>query len=64
MESELQKNLLALFHYSLKNGAILLLGTAESASTQNNLFLQVDAKLRIYRRTNAPMVIDVIDFPK
>ncbi len=64
MEGELQKNLLALFHYSLKQDGIMILGSAETAGTHNTLFMPVDPKLRMYRRTSTPTLIDLIDFPR
>ncbi|MEO8945273.1 MAG: chemotaxis protein CheB, partial [Gemmatimonadaceae bacterium] len=41
---------LAVFHYALKPGGILVLGTSESTSTVPVLFTQVDKKHRIYTR--------------
>jgi len=46
----LQKKLVPLFHYSLKPGGILFLGSAESIGGFGELFSPCDAKARIYRR--------------
>jgi two-component system CheB/CheR fusion protein len=46
----LQKKLLPLFHYSLKPGGILFLGSAESIGGFGELFSPCDAKARIYCR--------------
>lgn len=43
--------LLAVFHYALKQGGILLLGTSESTGTAPTLFTHIDKKHRIYSRT-------------
>ncbi|MDP4193089.1 MAG: chemotaxis protein CheB, partial [Bacteroidota bacterium] len=50
LESELQKRLISLFHYSLNPGGILVLGSSESNGDNRILFNSIDAKLRIYRR--------------
>ncbi|MDB6126299.1 MAG: cheBR, partial [Verrucomicrobia bacterium] len=47
---ELQKKLLPLFHYSLKPGGILLLGSAESVGTLTEHFAIIDHKARLFRR--------------
>ena len=55
----LQKKLLPLFHYSLKPGGILFLGSAESIGGFGELFSPCDAKARIYRRE--PIVTKPLD---
>ncbi len=50
MDSELQKKLIPLFHYTLKPGGILFLGTSESIGEFNDLFSAVDGKLKLYQR--------------
>ncbi len=61
---ELQKKLIPLFHYTLKPGGTLFLGTAETIGSYGELFRTVDSRWKIYRRreTSAP-VIDRIDIP-
>jgi len=60
---DLQQKLLPLFHYSLKPGGILCLGSAESIGHFTDLFTPLDSKARIYRRQPmVPKVLD-IDFP-
>jgi two-component system CheB/CheR fusion protein len=51
MDSDLQKKLMALFHYSLNPEGILLLGSAETLGSQSNLFTAVNSKLRIFQRS-------------
>ncbi|MBW4640002.1 MAG: PAS domain-containing protein [Gloeocapsa sp. UFS-A4-WI-NPMV-4B04] len=46
----LQKQVLPMFHYSLKPTGFLLLGTSESTGESSDLFTPVDKKLRIYAR--------------
>jgi two-component system CheB/CheR fusion protein len=54
LEPDLQRRILPLFHYSLRPGGILFLGTAETLCGLTGLFGPVDPKLRIYRRKDAP----------
>lgn len=48
LERELQAQLLALFHYALKPGGYLFLGSAETADGRTELFAAVDREARIY----------------
>lgn len=50
--AELQKNILTLFHYSLRVGGILILGNAETNVLREGVFAMVDSKLRIYQKSN------------
>jgi two-component system, chemotaxis family, CheB/CheR fusion protein len=63
METELQKKLMNLFHYSLNAGGIMILGSAENVNSQNNLFTAIDAKLKLYKRSLTPINTDLLDFP-
>jgi two-component system CheB/CheR fusion protein len=63
MEVELQKKLMGLFNYSLNPGGIMLLGTAETIGNYKEGFEELDAKLKIYRRTITFTNSDLIDFP-
>ena len=63
MDADLQKKLLALFHYSLNLNGILLLGSAETNGSQSDLFTVIDSKLRIYQRTGALKTDDFFEFP-
>jgi two-component system CheB/CheR fusion protein len=51
-DSELQKKVLHLLHYSVNGGGILFLGTAETIGEFSDLFNTVDNKWRIYRGIN------------
>lgn len=50
MNSELQKRIIPLFHYSLNNEGILLLGTSESIGEFTNFFSVFDPKIKIYKK--------------
>jgi two-component system, chemotaxis family, CheB/CheR fusion protein len=63
MESDLQKRLVSLFYYSLNSGGLMILGTAENASSTEKLFSTLDSKLKIYKRSLPQMEIDKMDFP-
>ena len=50
LEPELQKKLLLLFHYSLKPGGLLVLGSAETVGDGEMLFSALPGRTRIYQR--------------
>lgn len=62
LNPELQKKLIQLFHYTLTDHGILLLGSAETISGFSYLFNVIDNKSRLYRRVGSPFPLDV-DFP-
>jgi two-component system CheB/CheR fusion protein len=49
-DATLQRRLLPLFHYSLRPGGLLLLGSSETVGTFGKLFEPVESKLRLYLR--------------
>ncbi len=49
-DTTLQSRLLPLFHYSLREKGILLLGSSETTGRFHDLFTPVQAKLRLYQR--------------
>lgn len=61
--ADLQKRLLPLFHYSLKPGGTLFLGSAESIGNFTELFSPLEAKARIYRRMDVKQKLLDVDFP-
>jgi two-component system CheB/CheR fusion protein len=63
MDSELQRKLIGLFYYSLNPDGIMLLGSSESLGTQSQLFISIDSKLRIYKRSNTIQIPELFDFP-
>lgn len=50
LESELQKRLLPLFHYSLEPGGVLMLGSAETIGDATDLFAPLPGRTRLYQR--------------
>jgi two-component system CheB/CheR fusion protein len=63
LEPELQRRLLALFHYSLNPGGVLLLGTAESTGVAGALFTPFAGKSRLYRRALLPATAEPPEMP-
>lgn len=51
---ELQKQVIPTFHYSLKPGGFLFLGTSESIGLHGHLFSPVDKKFRIFQARETP----------
>lgn len=47
-DAALQRRLLPLFHYSLRSGGVLLLGSSETVGPFANLFATLQSKLRFY----------------
>ncbi|HME54593.1 MAG TPA: CheR family methyltransferase [Candidatus Lokiarchaeia archaeon] len=50
LRPEIQKRLIELFHYSLKAEGFLFLGTAESITSFNELYEEIDRKQKIFRK--------------
>jgi two-component system, chemotaxis family, CheB/CheR fusion protein len=50
LESDLQKRVLNIFHFALRKGACLFLGSAESNGNRDDLFNPISKKWRIFRR--------------
>ncbi len=48
--AELQKKIIPLFHYALKPGGILFLGTSEGVGDFDDLFSVLDRKSKLYQR--------------
>jgi chemotaxis methyl-accepting protein methylase len=63
LETELQKKLLPLFHYSLNPGGILFLGNAETVGGFTDLFAPLHAKSRIFRRRESVLRAEPVAFP-
>ena len=62
MEPELQKKVVPLFHYALKQDGFLLLGNSESIGEFVDLFAALDRKWKLYQRkggsTSRPVTLD------
>jgi two-component system, chemotaxis family, CheB/CheR fusion protein len=50
LNPDLQKQLIPLFHYALRPGGLLFLGTSESVGEFTDLFSPLDRRLSVYRR--------------
>ncbi len=49
-DPKLQQRLIPLFHYSLRPGGLLLLGSSESVGRLGHLFLPLQSRLRLFQR--------------
>jgi two-component system, chemotaxis family, CheB/CheR fusion protein len=52
-----------LFYHCLNPGGLLFLGSAETIGAFTHLFAPLDARLRLYRRTNTGQAAEIDDFP-
>ena len=55
LDNILQRKVLPVFHYSLNETGLLVLGTAETITSASDLFRVVDKQNRIYSRKPAPI---------
>ena len=63
LTADLQKKLVALFHYSLKPNGILFLGASETIGRFVDFFSLVDTRWKIYQqRQSAQTTANVVDF--
>jgi two-component system, chemotaxis family, CheB/CheR fusion protein len=62
LEPEVQRKVISVFHFALKEGGYLFLGGAETVGRLDELFETVNKKARIYRRLG-PTRYDLIEFP-
>ncbi|WP_210395335.1 chemotaxis protein CheB [Motiliproteus sediminis] len=63
LETDLQKKVLSLLHYSLKPDGFLLLGCSETVGAASSLFNTLTGKNRIYRRKEIYTQPLLVDFP-
>jgi two-component system CheB/CheR fusion protein len=56
LDTELQKRIIPLFHYVLKPGGLLLLGSSETIGSFNDLFSLIDKKWKLFRRKNTTLM--------
>ena len=63
LTAEVQKKLMPLFHFSLVPGGLLLLGSAETVGASTGLFAPLSAKSRIFRRIEAAVRPEPVEFP-
>jgi two-component system CheB/CheR fusion protein len=63
METELQKKIISLFNYSLNPGGIMVLGAAETLGNFSEGFIELDTKLKIYKRSSKDLSNQLQNFP-
>ena len=63
LSSELQKKLMPMFHYSIKPGGLLFLGSAETIGSQIELFSAAHNRSKLFWRNNLKLRADTITFP-
>jgi two-component system CheB/CheR fusion protein len=63
LDQGMQKKLIPLFHYSLNPGGVLFLGSAETIGAFTNLFAPLTKKARLYRRLDASLGAEPVEFP-
>ena len=64
LNSEAQKKLLPLFHYTLNPGGLLVLGSSETIGGFTNLFETLDGTWKIYKRREMPQSLrPLVKFP-
>src|ERR1051325_4128338 len=49
----LQRRIMSVFHYALRNDGILLLGSSEAMNAYGDLFAEVDRRFKLYRKRPA-----------
>ncbi|MCQ9136952.1 CheR family methyltransferase, partial [Streptomyces hilarionis] len=54
LDRDIQREILQMFHFALRAGGYLFLGTSESADACPELFTTVDKKNRIFRARGGP----------
>ena len=54
LNTELQNRVIPIFHFSLRPGGVLFLGTSENVTRHPKLFAPVDRRNRIFRRLETP----------
>jgi hypothetical protein len=63
LATEVQNKLTPLFHYSLRPGGILFLGSAETITGSSELFTPLSNKSKIFQRKESPARTEPLDFP-
>jgi two-component system CheB/CheR fusion protein len=63
LEAELQRKLIPIFHYTLKRGGLLFLGSSESISNFPHLFTPLEKKWKTFQRRDVPAGTYVAEFP-
>ncbi len=59
VEADVQKKIIALFHFTLASHGYLFLGKAESTAGRTDLFEPINSDFRILRRQDAPRLVEL-----
>jgi two-component system CheB/CheR fusion protein len=62
LDTELQKRVLPVLHYSLNPGGILLLGASETVGSFTDLFSTLDQKHRVYAKNHVAQAVSALDW--
>ena len=62
LNADLQDRVMPIFHFSLRHGGVLFLGSSENITRHQKLFAPIDRKSRVFRRVET-MTRIVPDFP-
>jgi two-component system CheB/CheR fusion protein len=63
LDAEAQKKLLPVFHYAIKSGGILFLGSSESIDRHADLFSPIDKKSKLFKRRPSAAAAALVQFP-
>ena len=63
LDAPLQRKMMTVFHYALRPGGVLVLGTAETVGAASPLFAAVDPRVRVYRRLEGTRPGELPEFP-
>lgn len=61
--ASLQRRLVPLFHYSLRQGGVLMLGSSETVGRAQSLFTPISTKSRLYWRSDNVGSVGAVVFP-
>ncbi len=62
LNADIQNRVIPIFHFSLRPGGVLFLGSSENVSRHQKLFAPIDRRSRVFRRLETAMRI-IPDFP-
>ncbi|MCU1328519.1 MAG: regulator protein, partial [Bryobacterales bacterium] len=63
MGAPLQQRVFSLFHYGLKRGGTLMLGSAEAVPATSDYFIPLNREHKIFRKNAAPSLVPAIRVP-
>jgi len=63
LSTELQKKLMSLFHYSIKAGGLLFLGSAETVGSETELFSPANSRSKLFWRNQVNVLNKTVTFP-